>query len=476
VSEQPLDPSLVSIIVPAYNEDDLLGACLTRVLAAPLPEGFSSEIIVINDGSTDATAQVAAEFAAAHPVRVRVITHPKNLGKGATIRTGLTEARGEFGLIQDADLEYDPEDYPKLLAPLVARRADVVYGSRFLISGERHVLYFWHSLANALLTTACNMAADLNLTDMATGYKAFRVSLARSVPIRSDRFSAEPEITIKFAKRGVAIYEVPVNYHGRTYDEGKKIRFRDAVAMLWSVLRFCRTTDIYADPGARILDALSDTHRFNAWMADTVKPYVGAKVLEVGAGIGNMTRHLSHGRRRYTATDLDAEHLARLQVRFRGRPNLSTGHVDLAESKDFSELRGQFDTVICLNVLEHVGDAMAGLRNIYSALEPGGRAIILVPQGQEIYGTLDEVLGHFKRYSEEDLRARMEEAGFHMERVLHFNHVTRPGWYVNGRILKRTSFGRVQLRVFDTLVPFWRVIDKSLPWPSVSIIGIGRRD
>jgi glycosyltransferase involved in cell wall biosynthesis len=471
----PLQPSLVSIIVPAYNEEDLLGACVTRVLAAPLPDGLSSEIVIVNDGSTDSTAQVAAQLAAAHPVRIRMVSHDHNQGKGAAIRTGLQHARGEFGLIQDADLEYDPADYPKLLSPLLARRADVVYGSRFLISGERHVLYFWHSLANAFLTTACNMAADLNLTDMATGYKAFRTGMARSIPIRSDGFSAEPELTIKFAKRGVAIYEVPINYYGRTYDEGKKIRTRDALQMLWSVLRYSMTTDIYVDPGARILDALSDTHRFNGWMAETVRPYVGARVLEVGAGIGNLTRQFSRGRERYTATDLDEEHLARLQVRFRGRPNLTFGHVDLAAAADFSHYQQQFDTVVCLNVLEHVGDAMAGLRNIYSALQPGGRAIVLVPQDQSIYGTLDTVLGHYKRYSEEDLRARMEEAGFRVERVLHFNHITRPGWYVNGRILRRTSFGKIQLRIFDALVPLWRVIDGWLPWPSVSIIGIGQR-
>jgi glycosyltransferase involved in cell wall biosynthesis/phospholipid N-methyltransferase len=475
VDTAPLEPSLVSIIVPMYNEGDLLTACVGRVLTAALPAGLTSEIILVDDGSTDSTAEAARELAAAHPGRIRLFSHSTNQGKGAAVRTGLQNARGEFGLIQDADLEYDPADYPKLLAPLQHSRADVVYGSRFLISGERHVLYFWHSLANSLLTTACNMAADLNLTDMATGYKAFRVRMARSIPIRGNGFNMEPELTIKFAKRGVAIYEVPVDYHGRTYDEGKKIRARDAWKMLWAVLRYAFTSDIYVDPGARILDALSDTRRFNAWMAATVRPFVGTRVLEVGAGMGNLTRHLSPGRQRYTATDLDPEHLARLRIRFRGRPNLTSGLCDLAAAKDFADFEGQFDTVICLNVLEHVGDAMAGLRNIYSALAPGGRAIILVPQDQAIYGTLDEVLGHYKRYSEADLRACMEAAGFRMEQVLHFNRITRPGWYFNGRILRRTSFGRVQLRIFDTLVPLWKILDKWLPWPSVSVIGIGVR-
>ncbi len=463
----------LSIIVPVYNEEDLVGALLERVLNAPLPAGMTSEIIVVDDGSTDKTKTILAAIAAAHPDRIRVITHPVNTGKGSAVRTGLAAARGDLGIIQDADLEYDPAEYPKMLGPLVRNLADVVYGSRFLISGERRVMYFWHSLANSMITTLCNMAADLNLTDVETCYKAFRLPLAQSIPIRNQRFGIEPELTIKFAKRGVSIYEVPVNYHGRTYEEGKKIGFWDALWAVWTILRFAGTRDLYLDPGARILDALAGTQRFNTWMSDTIQRFVGTRVMEVGAGIGNITRRLSPGRQRYLATDLDAEHLARLRVRFQGRPNLTTAQCDLSSSASFAPHAGQFDTVVCLNVLEHIEDDLGGLRNIHSALASGGRAIILVPQDQSIYGTLDKVLGHFRRYSESQLRARMEEAGFRVEQVLHFNRVTRPGWYVNGRILRREDFGRFQLRVFDTLVPLWRRIDKILPWPSVSIIAIG---
>ena len=209
-------------------------------------------------------------------------------------------------------------------------------------------------------------------------------------------------------------------------------------------------------------------------MADTVRPYTGNRILELGAGIGNMTQQLSGGRKCYLASDIDEEHLARLRVRFRGRPNMDIRKVDLCCAEDFADLRGQFDTVVCLNVVEHVKDDLAALRNIYSALAPGGRAIILVPQDQKIYGTLDEVLGHYRRYSDEQLRARMEEAGFVMERTLHFNRVTRPGWWFNGRILRRRTFGRLQLQVFDWLVPVFRRVDKIFPWPAVSVIGIGK--
>lgn len=464
---------LLSIIVPVYNEEEFVAASIERALRAPLPEGLESEVVAVDDGSTDGSREILEELAARYPQRVRVVPHEKNAGKGAAVRTGIGLARGEFGIIQDADLEYDPAEYPKVLGPLMANKADVVYGSRFLISGERRVIYYWHSLANRMLTTACNMAADLNLTDMETCYKAFRISLARSIPIRSNRFGIEPEITIKFARRQAAIYEVPISYYGRTYEEGKKIGAKDAVAALWVILRCWLTRDLYVDRGARILDSLAGTRRFNRWMADTLRPYLGKRVLELGAGIGNMTQHLARGRRAYTATDLDLEHLGRLRVRFQGRPNLESRKVDLTLAEDFRGLKERFDTVVCLNVVEHVEDDLGALQNIRSALQPGGRAIVLVPQDQGVYGTLDEVLGHYRRYSAAELRERMEAAGFRVERVFEFNRVTRPGWWLNGRVLRRRTFGRMQLRVFDGLVPLWRRVDGLLPWRGVSLVGIG---
>jgi glycosyltransferase involved in cell wall biosynthesis len=465
---------LLSILVPVYNEEEYVEASIRRALNAPLPDGLHSEVVAVDDGSRDSTPQILDELAAEFPGRVRVFHQKQNSGKGAAIRTAIDQAAGEFAIIQDADLEYDPAEYPKVLAPLVSNKADVVYGSRFLVSGERRVVYYWHSLANHLLTTACNMVADLNLTDMETCYKAFRVSLARSIPIRSNRFGIEPEITIKFAKRQASIYEVPISYYGRTYDEGKKIGAKDAVSALWVILRGYFTRDIYRDPGAHILDSLAGTKRFNRWMADTIRPWIGSRVLEIGAGIGNMTQQLAGGRKCYIATDIDDEHLARQRVRFRGRPRMQFRKCDLTRNEDFADLQGQFDTVVCLNVVEHVEDDLTALRNIRSALVPGGRAIILVPQDQAIYGTLDEVLGHFRRYSDVQLRARMEEAGFTVERILYFNRVTRPGWWFNGRVMRRRSFGRLQLRLFDWLVPLSRRIDGMLPWPAVSVIAIGQ--
>jgi SAM-dependent methyltransferase len=463
----------LSILVPVYNEEEYVGELLDRVLRAPLPPGVEREIIVVDDGSTDGSAEAVAAVAAQAPEIVRLVRHPRNRGKGAAIRTAVALATGDYSLIQDADLEYDPREYPHLLAPLMEGRADVVYGSRFMAAGERRVLYYWHSIANHILTQLANVVADLNLTDMETCYKLFRTSLLRTIPLRSDRFGIEPELTIKTARRQARFYETPISYHGRTYEEGKKIGFRDALQAIYIILKCAVTRDIYKEPGQEILDVLSATRRFNTWMAHTILPYVGEQVLELGAGIGNMTRHLAPKRKRYVATDLDEEQLSRLRNRFQHRQNLSVCRCDLTNSADFSPFAGQMDSVVCLNVLEHIEDDLLGLRNIHSALKPGGRAIILVPHGQEVFGSLDKVLGHFRRYTHAELQEKMETVGFHVDRILEFNRISRPGWYVTGRILKKTSLSRFQLNIFDRMVWLWRRIDRHLPWPPTSIIAVG---
>jgi glycosyltransferase involved in cell wall biosynthesis len=462
----------LSILVPLYNEEEFIGPILDRVLNASLPDGIDREIIVVDDGSTDGSAEIADEIARAHPSIIRVIRQGQNQGKGAAIRTAVEHAQGEFCIIQDADLEYDPREYVHIIKPLIEGKADVVYGSRFMIVGERRVLYFWHSVANRFLTELANLFADLNLTDMETGYKAFRTSLLKSIPIRSQRFGIEPELTLKLAKRQVRIYETPISYYGRTYDEGKKIGFWDAIEAVWVILRFAWTKDIYKDEGAETLHALSGAPRFNRWMADTIRPYVGERVLEIGAGIGNLTRALLPRRKRYVATDIDSEHLARLATRFQHRPNLLLRYCNLERPADFAEFPGSMDSVVCLNVLEHIEDDMLGLSNIHSVLRPGGRAIILVPHGQEIFGTLDVALGHYRRYSHAELKGKLERAGFRVERILDFNRVSRPPWYVSGRILKRKTLGSGQMKVFDSFVWLWRWLDSYLPWPPTSIIAI----
>ena len=465
----------VSVLVPVYNEEEFAGVLLERVFDAPLPDNCALEVIVVDDASTDSSLEIVSRFAAEHPGKIRVIRHDQNRGKGAAVRTAIEHATGDFGLIQDADLEYDPAEYRKLLKPLIEGQADAVFGSRFAVAGERRVLYYWHSVANNLLTTLCNIMADTNLTDIETGYKAFRLALVKSIPLRSNRFGIEPELTIKLAQRNSRIYEAPVSYHGRTYADGKKIELKDAVQAVFTILRYGLTRDIYVDNDKAILDSLADTPRFNRWMADVINPYVGDRVLEIGAGIGNLTQHLSRRKSLYIATDIDEQHLTRLAARFSYRPNLRVRHGNLSCAQDFREIAGCMDSVVCLNVVEHVEDDATALRNIFNCLRPQGRAIVLVPEGPSIYGTLDRVLGHYRRYTEEELKAKMEAAGFHVERILQFNRITRPGWYWNGRVLRRRTFSRLQLWFFDRFVWLWQRIDTKLPWPPVSIIAVGVR-
>lgn len=223
----------LSVVIPVYNESRTLRQVVDRVLQVP----FESEVLCVDDGSTDGSREILAELQARHS-QLRVFLQPANRGKGAALRRGIQEAIGNFVIIQDADLEYDPADYPNLLEPLMEGKADVVYGSRFLGSRPHRVLYFWHSVANWSLTLLSNCLTNINLTDMETCYKVFRREIIQSIPLEEDRFGFEPEITVKIAKRKLRIYEVGISYAGRTYEEGKKISWKDGVWALWCLLKY----------------------------------------------------------------------------------------------------------------------------------------------------------------------------------------------------------------------------------------------
>ena len=223
----------LSVVIPCYNEAATIARILEAVRAAPVP---GKEVIVVDDASGDGTRELLQGELAARCDRV--VLHEVNRGKGAALRSGIAAATGDIVLIQDADLEYDPQEYPRLIAPIVEGRADVVYGSRFMGAEPHRVLYFWHRLGNGMLTLLSNMFTNLNLTDMETGYKAFRREVIQSIEIEEDRFGFEPEITAKVAKRGCRIYEVGISYYGRTYAEGKKIGYKDGIRAIWCILKY----------------------------------------------------------------------------------------------------------------------------------------------------------------------------------------------------------------------------------------------
>ncbi len=237
----------LSVVMPVYNERATLDEVIPRVLAVPQKvkeevEGIEIELICVDDGSTDGSSEILTRLQARHP-QIRVLLQPKNMGKGAALRRGIQESTGDFVIIQDADLEYDPSEYPLILRPLIEGKADVVYGSRFLGSGPHRVLYFWHSVGNWILTLISNAMTNMNLTDMETCYKAFRREVIQSIQIEEDRFGFEPEITVKIAKLSLRVYEVGISYWGRTYEEGKKIGWRDGFQALFCLLKYMITVD-----------------------------------------------------------------------------------------------------------------------------------------------------------------------------------------------------------------------------------------
>jgi glycosyltransferase involved in cell wall biosynthesis len=230
----------LSVLVPVYNEERTLEEVVHRVCAVPLPK----EIILVDDGSKDGSREILTrlkeqnERANDSSNQIKVFLQPENQGKGAAIRTAISHATGDIVIVQDADLEYDPKDYPSLLEPIQDGSADVVYGTRFAGGGAHRVLFFWHSLGNRALTLLSNMLTNLNLSDMEVGYKVFRAEALKGIELKSNRFGFEPEITMKLAKKRCRFYEVPISYHGRTYEEGKKITWKDGIAALYYMIRF----------------------------------------------------------------------------------------------------------------------------------------------------------------------------------------------------------------------------------------------
>jgi glycosyltransferase involved in cell wall biosynthesis len=474
----------LSVIVPVYNEQFLVEESLSRLRVLSDSALLETvKIIAVDDGSSDGTPKALDRFRAflekdaPDPKILWVwLRHEKNRGKGAAIRTGLSHADTELVVIHDADLEYHPSDLIRMVEVFLNEDADAVFGSRFMAGGYKRALFFRHAIGNKFLTFLCDVVCDLNLTDMETCYKMVRTNLLKSIPLESSTFDVEPEVAIKLAKRGSRVFEVPISYSGRTYQEGKKIDWKDGLRAIWAILHYAASDKIYQEDeyGGEILGRLNRAPRFTRWMADVIRPYVGDRVLEVGAGTGNMSVHLMP-RSIYWATDVNPHYLEYLGTLRVTRPYLRVAYTNATEKESFPTDQS-FDTIVCLNVVEHVKDDVAALRNIHDALSDDGRAIILVPCGPSLYGTLDEVLGHYRRYTTEQLVSVAIEAGFRTEEMLKFNRAGVPAWWFNGRILRRKTFGLGQIRLLNLLTPFFRLVDPWLPLPPLSIIAVLRKD
>ncbi len=459
------DRPRVSIIVPALNEEGTIARCLSRVLE----QTFVAEVIVVDDGSTDRTSSIVANI---QDSRLRLLSHPVNRGKGASIRTAVRLCTADYIAIQDADLEYDPVDLGRLLGPLDSGDADAVYGSRFLPTGARRALYFWHSMGNKALTLACNMASNLNLTDMETCYKVFRRECLQSLVLEEDRFGIEPEITIKAAARGLAIYEVGISYHGRTYDEGKKIGWKDGVSAVRCIVKYGvverrrkgrkRRIQGPAHTQSRELQAsledLKGVTNYYDWIVDLVEPYLGDRVLEVGAGVGTVAARIGMRGRKVVAVEPDLGSFRALDMWARENPPHEAHCGTLSEVS--SSLGCDFSSAVMVNVLEHIDDEVAELGLIRDHLRPGGHIAIWVPAHEALFAKFDESVGHYRRYSKTRLSAVADMAGLETVELRYFNPVGALGWLLTAKAFGATPTDSALAGIFDKcVVPVTRRVE-----------------
>jgi SAM-dependent methyltransferase len=468
----------LSILIPVRNHSHCIGSVLAQILIGT-GEYFQGakvtpEILVVDDASEDESCREVEAFVRLHPgVSVRLLRHSNKAGRGAALRTAIAYATGDIGMIQNPDSMPVMEDYRSLLNPILSGQADLVLGSRVLCGTHRRPLPFRERVTAEIISVVVGGLSGVFLSDVMCSGKAFRMWLPKTVPLKSRGCGFDGELVVQASKRYGRFVEVPFSGGAAIHETTSVLHMG---RFLYRALVACLASGAHTDSAADMLVAVSRASRFNRWMADVIKPWVKGSVLEFGAGIGNMTVPLSSTAGQYLATDTDPGHLAELRSRTAHLPNVAVRLCDFSKPEDVALYCQSADTIICLNVLEHIQDDLGGLANIRSCLKEGGMAIILVPQDPKAFGTLDEVLEHKRRYTRVELHNKMAQSGFQVNEIIDFNRATWPGWYLNSRLLRRRTLGRIQLQLFDLFVPLLRRLDHLLPWPATSFIVIGSID
>lgn len=455
-----------------HNEARTLRTIIARVLAAPIPAEV--ELICVDDGSLDSTWDILTELSAGDS-RIVPIRHPNNLGKAAALRTAIKAMSGDVAVIQDADLEYDPVDIPRLIRPIVDGRADAVYGSRFASGAERRVLFFWHSVGNQFITLISNALNDLNLTDIETGYKAVRADLLRQLRLTSDRFGFEPEITARLAQWGARIYEIPISYHGRSYVEGKHIGWRDGLHALWLILRLRFIDTRFVDnPDHVTRQSLGKARRFRRWLLAQFGDALGDRVMEVNPGPGHVTSLLLD-RARLVGVEPVRYYDQTLRRRYGHLENVRFEWADPGDPVRMEALAGErLDTVLCLEALQRAIEPKDLLAAISLPLVAGGKVLIHVPADDRLLGQTDHAIGHLRRFTAADLAGIIESAGLELVWIRPFNRLGRIGWRIH-HALGLDHLSSFESRLFGLLLPIARRFERLKIGAGLSLLAVARK-
>jgi glycosyltransferase involved in cell wall biosynthesis/precorrin-6B methylase 2 len=457
--------------MPVFNEEKTIKKSISEVLK----HEFINQLVVVNDGSTDSTSQIISNIS---DPRVKIIEQSKNKGKGYALRVGFENAIGPYVGVQDADMEYDPADLKKLLAPLEKGLADAVFGSRFISSDAHRVLYFWHSVGNRFLTTLSNMFTNLNLTDMETCYKIIRKDILQEIDLRENRFGFEPEITAKLASLGVRIYEVGISYSGRTYQEGKKIGWKDGFRAIYVIAKYGsqgrkkykrlkkleiqQNVDLAPQMG---LENLASLDNYNKWIYRKFKNFLGGSILDIGSGSGNLAKLFAEKAENLTL--LEPSPIAFSNLKTLAEFSSQTVKLQNSNIEEFiNKCDQRFDTITLTNVLEHIKNHKGILTALRPLLAPGGNLIIFVPAFEVLYSNFDFKIGHFRRYRKKSLKKILESTGYELVQNQYFNFVGFFGWFLFARILRGDPTKSRFVKTIDKyVVPILENIENKLVPP-----------
>jgi len=461
----------LSLVMPVFNEEQTVESAIRAVLA----QAFVNQLVVVNDGSTDQTKNILDGL---KDERLKVVNLEKNQGKGAALRRGFREALGPLIGVQDADLEYDPKDLEKLLAPFANGMADAVYGSRF-ISGEAHrVLYFWHSLGNRFLTLLSNMTTNLNLTDMETCYKVIRKEILQELELKEDRFGIEPEITSKLATIGARVFEVGISYNGRTYQEGKKIGWKDGFRAIYVIFKYGKFRIKYAKRIYMLsnksnndfsesmgLENLQNMQNYNRWIFSRFKPHIRGSVLDLGSGSGNLANFFQPNSSKLTLVEPFIEAYKKLELDFT-KSKESVSVINKSVEEFFDVNNEIFETVTMTNVLEHIKNQNSILLKIRKNLSSDGKLILFVPAFELLYSKFDFSIGHYRRYKKTSMRNLLKNCGFQIDQIEYFNLIGFFGWLLLAKILRKDPTKSKFVKYIDKyLVPIFRSAESKLKAP-----------